>query len=78
MKNLLEGVDNIGIGADFDGVDDTPPDVVDVSKYPDLFAALLEKGWTEEELAKIAGKNIIRVLTENEKVRFCLEILKLF
>ena len=66
----MKGVDNIGIGADFDGVDSTPPDVVDVSKYPELFAALLENGWSEDELSKIAGKNIIRVLYDNEKVRF--------
>ena len=46
-----------------------PVDLEDVSKYPNLFAALLEDGWTEEELAKIAGGNILRVLEENEKVR---------
>ncbi|CAF0784069.1 unnamed protein product [Brachionus calyciflorus] len=65
-KNLI-GVDHIGIGADFDGVDLTPPDVDDVSKYPNLFAALIENGWNENDLAKIAGLNVIRVLADNEK-----------
>jgi membrane dipeptidase len=45
-----------------------PVDLEDVSKYPNLFAALLEDGWTDEELGKIASGNILRVLEANEKV----------
>merc|ERR550539_879573 len=62
IKNLI-GVDHIGIGADYDGVGKTPVGLEDVSKYPNLFAALIESGWTDSELAKIANLNIIRVLT---------------
>lgn len=43
-------------------------DLEDVSKYPNLFAALLEDGWSEDELVKLAGANILRVMEENEKV----------
>ncbi len=45
-----------------------PIGLEDVSKYPNLFARLLDHGWSEEELSKLAGKNIIRVLEDNEKV----------
>lgn len=46
----------------------TPEDLEDVSKYPNLFAALLEKGWTEEDLIKLAGGNILRVFKGVEEV----------
>ena len=62
------GVDYIGIGADYDGVPLTPVDAEDVSKYPNVFAELIQRGWTEEDLAKIAGGNIIRVFKDVEKV----------
>lgn len=62
------GVDYIGIGADYDGVPLTPVGAEDVSKYPNVFAELIDRGWTEEDLAKIAGGNIIRVFKEVEKV----------
>lgn len=66
IKSLI-GVDHIGIGADYDGVSRTPTDLEDVSKYPNLFAALLRNGWTEMDLAKLAGWNVIRVLRDNER-----------
>ena len=47
----------------------TPVDVEDVSKYPNVFLALIENGWTENDLAKLAGGNIIRVLKDVEKVK---------
>lgn len=46
----------------------TPEGAEDVSKYPVLFAVLLEQGWTEQDLGKLASKNLIRVLREVEKV----------
>jgi membrane dipeptidase len=66
----LIGVDYIGIGADYDGVNLTPVGVEDVSTYPHLFRALIDNGWKTEELVKLAGANILRVLKDNEKVRF--------
>lgn len=64
------GADHVGIGSDFDGVPLTPDGLEDVSKYPDLFAALLQTGWSEEELGKLAGDNLIRVLRDVEKVNY--------
>jgi len=60
------GVDFVGIGADYDGVSLTPVGLEDVSKYPQLFASLLEDGWTEQELAKLASGNVLRVMKANE------------
>ena len=51
-----------------------PNDLEDSSKYPNLFAVLLEDGWTEEELGKLASKNLIRVLKEVESMRDFLSI----
>jgi membrane dipeptidase len=56
------GVDHIGIGGDYDGVSSLPAGLEDVSTYPDLFAELLKRGYSEEELRKIAGENMLRVL----------------
>lgn len=68
----VAGVDHVGIGADFCGVELTPEGAEDVSKYPVLFAALLESEemeWTEEDLAKLASKNLIRVFKGVEAIR---------
>lgn len=70
----VTGVDHVGIGSDYDGVDMVPAGLEDVSKYPDLFDRLAESRpgeptWTSEDLQKLAGLNLIRVLGEVEKVR---------
>lgn len=62
------GVEYIGIGGDYDGIPTLPEGLEDVSTYPDLFAELLKRGYTEEELEKIAGLNMLRVLREAEEV----------
>lgn len=62
------GVDHIGIGGDYDGITSLPLGLEDVSTYPDLFAELLDRGYTEEELEKIAGLNMLRVLRGAEEV----------
>lgn len=64
----LAGVDYIGIGGDYDGVSSLPLGLEDVSTYPDLFAELLKRGYSEEELQKIAGLNMLRVLRGAEVV----------
>jgi membrane dipeptidase len=65
----LAGVDHVGIGSDFDGVGPTlPTGLEDVSKYPNLFARLLERGYSEEDVAKIAGLNLMRVWRDAEIV----------
>jgi len=68
IKQLI-GADYIGVGSDFDGTGGEHIEgLEDVSKYPYLFAELMRRGWTDEELKKVANGNILRVLTENEKV----------
>jgi membrane dipeptidase len=65
----VAGVDHVGIGSDFDGVDDDlPVGLEDVSHYPDLFAELIMRGWTDAQLKKLAGENVLRALETAEKV----------
>jgi membrane dipeptidase len=64
----VAGVDHVGIGSDFDGITETVVGLEDVSKYPDLFAELARRGWTEADLRKLAGENLLRVLTQAEVV----------
>jgi membrane dipeptidase len=58
----IAGVDAIGIGSDFNGVTCTPDGLDDVSKYPNLTRALLERGYTESDITKIYSGNILRVM----------------
>ncbi len=64
----VAGVDHIGLGGDYDGVGFLPSGLEDVSCYPALFAALLERGWSEQDCAKLAGENLLRVLGAAEEV----------
>lgn len=67
VKKIV-GADHIGIGGDFDGIDDVVLGLEDVSKYPDLFAELVRRGWTDADLRKLAGENVLRVFRTAEKV----------
>jgi membrane dipeptidase len=58
----VAGVEHIGIGGDFDGTPDLPVGLEDVAGYPALFAALLDRGWSEADCARLAGGNVLRVL----------------
>jgi membrane dipeptidase len=64
----LAGVDYIGIGSDYDGNTNWPEGMEDVSTFPVLFAELIRRGWSDEDLAKIAGGNVLRALEQAEKV----------
>lgn len=64
----VAGVDHVGIGSDFDGITDVVIGLEDVSTFPVLFAELHRRGWSEADLAKLAGGNLLRVLTEAERV----------
>ena len=64
----VAGVDHVGIGSDFDGIEITVDGLGDVSKFPALFAELVRRGWTEQELAKLAGENVLRVMKEAESM----------
>ncbi|XP_051800273.1 dipeptidase 1-like isoform X3 [Acanthochromis polyacanthus] len=69
----VAGVDIIGFGGDYDGVTRVPEGLEDVSKVPDLVAELLRRGWTDEEVKKALGDNLLRVFTEVERVRDSLK-----
>ncbi len=60
------GVDHVGIGGDFDGVDQLPVGLEDVSCYPAITEELLRRGWTEPDIRKVLGENALRVLAEAE------------
>ncbi len=64
----VAGIDHVGIGADFDGISSVPVGLEDVSAYPRLFAALSRRGWTEEDLRKLAGENVLRAWAQAEAV----------
>lgn len=64
----VASIDNVGIGSDFDGIGETPVGLDDVSTFPALFAELIQRGWSDEDLAKLAGGNIIRALRAAEAV----------
>jgi len=64
----LIGFDHVGIGSDFDGIPNTPRGLEDVSKYPALIDLLLKEGVSEDDVAKVAGRNLLRVWKEVDKV----------
>jgi membrane dipeptidase len=62
----VAGVDHVGIGGDYDGCADLPIGLEDVSRYPRLFVALADRGWSYQDLTKLAGGNILRVMRAAE------------
>jgi membrane dipeptidase len=65
----LAGIDHVGIGSDYDGIDGTAPDgMPGVESYPVLFAELARRGWSDSDLAKLAGGNLLRALEQAERV----------
>lgn len=61
------GIDHVAVGSDFDGIESSPQGLEDVSKFPLLTKALLERGYTKTDVAKIMGQNFLRILKENEE-----------
>ena len=64
----VAGIDHVGIGSDFEGFAGAPDGLEDVSCYPALLAELIRRGYTREEIRKVAGLNLLRVFREVEKV----------
>lgn len=64
----VAGNDHVGIGADLDGIDLAPKGLDSVDGYPLVFAELIRRGWTDENLAKLAGANVLRVMRRAEAV----------
>jgi len=71
LKNMTSA-DNIGIGGDYDGIDMPALGLENVSKYPDLFQILASRGWSDEDMEKLASKNLIRIFKKVEAVRDAL------
>jgi membrane dipeptidase len=64
----VAGVDHVGLGGDFDGITQVVMGLEDVSTYPDLIAELLRRGYSDEDVRKIAGRNMLRVFKRAEQV----------
>jgi len=64
----LIGYSHVGIGTDYDGIETTPRGLEDVSKFPDLVTALLEAGVSAGDVAKIVGRNLLRVWHDTDRV----------
>jgi len=62
----VAGVDHVGLGGDFDGTSPLPVGLEDVSTYPALLAELSRRGWSEGDLRKLAGENVLRVMRQAE------------
>ena len=62
------GVDHVGLGSDFDGIEDAPVGLEGVNCYPALLEELMRRGWTDSDIAKLAGENLLRVMVAAEKV----------
>jgi membrane dipeptidase len=64
----VAGVDHVGLGADFDGIEVAPQGLEGVDKYPALLAELMRRGWTDADVAKVAGGNLLRAMDAAEQV----------
>lgn len=64
----MAGVDHVGLGSDFDGTPTLPLGLEGVETYPALLAELMRRGWTDAEIAKLTGENMLRVMREVERV----------
>jgi membrane dipeptidase len=64
----VAGVDHVGLGSDFDGIPDAPRGLEAADRYPALLIELMRRGWTDGEIAKVAGENVLRVMAAAERV----------
>jgi membrane dipeptidase len=72
----VAGVDHVGLGSDFDGIEDAPVGLDGVDKYPALLEELMRRGWTDADIAKLAGENLLRVWAAAEKVSLRLRAVR--
>ena len=68
----VAGVDHVGLGSDFDGIEDTPVGLEGVDRYPALLEELMRRGWSDAEIGKLAGENLLRVMAAAEGVAVTL------
>jgi membrane dipeptidase len=64
----IAGVDHVGLGSDFDGIPDAPAGLEAVDRYPALLLELMRRGWSDGDVAKVAGENVLRVMAAAEQV----------
>ncbi len=64
----VAGIDHVGLGSDFDGIDATPVGLEGVDRYPALLEELMRRGWSDPDIAKLAGENLLRVMAAAEAV----------
>jgi len=64
----IAGIEHVGLGSDFDGIPDTPRGLEGVDRYPALLAELMRRGWSDSDIARLAGENILRVMADAERV----------
>jgi membrane dipeptidase len=64
----VAGIDHVGLGSDFDGIPDTPRGLEGVDKFPDLLVELMRRGWSDGDVAKLAGGNVLRVMADCERI----------
>jgi membrane dipeptidase len=76
IRNVI-GIDYLGLGGDYDGMPPGPVGLEDVSTYPALFVELLKRGYSDADIAKIAGCNMLRVMAEAEAVAQRLQSVRL-
>ena len=72
----VAGIDHVGLGGDYDGVEALPVGLEDVSTYPALLAALAERGWSSGDLARLTCRNTLRVMREVESVARDLQAVR--
>jgi membrane dipeptidase len=65
----IAGVDHVGLGSDYDGTSELPDGMKDVAGFPMVFAELIRRGWSDADLLKLAGGNMLRVLRGVEATR---------
>jgi membrane dipeptidase len=72
----VAGVDHVGLGGDFDGNEQWPEGLEDVSSYPRVFAELIERGWSDGDLRKLAQGNLLRVMRAAEGTARRLQVAR--
>ncbi len=69
----VAGIDHVGIGSDFDGIPDAPVGLEGVDRYPALLEELMRRGWSDADIAKLAGENLLRTFAAAEQVSLRLQ-----
>ncbi len=64
----IAGIDHVGLGSDFDGIPDAPVGLEGVDRYPALLQELMRRGWSDRDIGKLAGENLLRVMASAEQV----------